>query len=115
MTITLNHTIVPARDKVKAATFFARLFGLRRGKTDYFATVKVNKTLTLLFDDTASSRVTTTPSMSATRNSTPSSAASRRPGWSTAARPGAPRTASSTTGAAAAASISRFRTAICSN
>jgi catechol 2,3-dioxygenase-like lactoylglutathione lyase family enzyme len=51
MTITLNHTIVPARDKVAAAKFFARIFGLRRGRTDYFAPVRVNKTLTLLFDD----------------------------------------------------------------
>ena len=29
MTITLNHTIVPARDKRAAAQFFARIFGLR--------------------------------------------------------------------------------------
>jgi catechol 2,3-dioxygenase-like lactoylglutathione lyase family enzyme len=50
MAITLNHTIVPARDKVRAAKFFAKLFGLRRGKTDYFAPVRVNKGLTLLFD-----------------------------------------------------------------
>jgi catechol 2,3-dioxygenase-like lactoylglutathione lyase family enzyme len=50
MAITLNHTIVPARDKVKSAKFFAKLFGLRRGKTDYFAPVRVNKALTLLFD-----------------------------------------------------------------
>jgi catechol 2,3-dioxygenase-like lactoylglutathione lyase family enzyme len=51
MAITLNHTIVPARDKVAAATFFARIFGLRRGRTGYFAPVRVNKSLTLLFDD----------------------------------------------------------------
>jgi catechol 2,3-dioxygenase-like lactoylglutathione lyase family enzyme len=51
MTITLNHTIVPACDKVAAAKFFARIFGLKRGRTGYFAPVKVNKTLTLLFDD----------------------------------------------------------------
>jgi catechol 2,3-dioxygenase-like lactoylglutathione lyase family enzyme len=51
MTITLNHTIVPARDKVAAATFFARIFGLKRGRTNYFAPVKVNKALTLLFDE----------------------------------------------------------------
>ena len=49
--IALNHTIVPARDKVAAATFFARIFGLKRGRAGYFAPVKVNKTLTLLFDD----------------------------------------------------------------
>jgi len=52
MAIVLNHTIVPARDKVAAARFFARIFGLRySGKSDYFAPVRVNKQLTLLFDD----------------------------------------------------------------
>lgn len=50
MAITLNHTIVPARDKVAAAKFFAALFGLKRGRTGYFAPVRVNKALTLLFD-----------------------------------------------------------------
>ncbi len=51
MTITLNHMIVPARDKVKSARFFARIFGLRfRTTKGYFAPVRVNKTLTLLFD-----------------------------------------------------------------
>ena len=53
--ITLNHTIVPARDKVAAARFFARIFGLKyRRRSGYFAPVRVNKTLTLLFDDEAS-------------------------------------------------------------
>jgi catechol 2,3-dioxygenase-like lactoylglutathione lyase family enzyme len=51
MTITLNHTIVPARDQKAAAKFFARLFGLKVGKDDYFAKVKVNDGLTLLFSD----------------------------------------------------------------
>ena len=51
MTITLNHAIVPARDKVAAAKFFAAIFGLKRGRSGYFAPVRVNKTLTLLFDD----------------------------------------------------------------
>jgi len=55
MTITLNHTIVPARDKVAAARFFARIFGLRfNGRSDHFAPVRVNKSLTLLFDDDSS-------------------------------------------------------------
>jgi catechol 2,3-dioxygenase-like lactoylglutathione lyase family enzyme len=53
MTITLNHTIVPARDKVAAAKFFAKIFGVRRGRTGYFAPVHVNKSLTLLFDHSA--------------------------------------------------------------
>jgi catechol 2,3-dioxygenase-like lactoylglutathione lyase family enzyme len=51
MTVTLNHTIVPARDKAEAAKFFAQIFGLKRGRSGYFAPVKINKTLTLLFDD----------------------------------------------------------------
>jgi extradiol dioxygenase family protein len=37
MTITLNHTIVPARDKAEAAKFFAHIFGLKRGRSGYFA------------------------------------------------------------------------------
>jgi catechol 2,3-dioxygenase-like lactoylglutathione lyase family enzyme len=51
MTITLNHTIVPAHDKAASAKFFADIFGLKRGRSDYFAPVKVNKSLTLLFDE----------------------------------------------------------------
>jgi catechol 2,3-dioxygenase-like lactoylglutathione lyase family enzyme len=51
MTIMLNHTIVPARDKVAAARFFADLFGLRvEGGDGYFAPVRVNESFTLLFD-----------------------------------------------------------------
>jgi hypothetical protein len=33
MTITLNHAIVPARDKIAAAKFFATIFGLKRGRS----------------------------------------------------------------------------------
>ncbi len=51
MAITLNHTIVPARNKVAAAKFFADIFGLKRGRTDYFSPVRINKSLTLLFSD----------------------------------------------------------------
>ena len=52
MTITLNHTIVPAHDKRAAAQFFARVFGLHAGpKNGHFAPVRINDTLTLLFDD----------------------------------------------------------------
>jgi catechol 2,3-dioxygenase-like lactoylglutathione lyase family enzyme len=55
LTIVLNHTIVPAHDKVAAARFFARIFGLRFNKTgDHFAPVRVNKSLTLLFDEESS-------------------------------------------------------------
>jgi catechol 2,3-dioxygenase-like lactoylglutathione lyase family enzyme len=52
MTILLNHTIVPARDKLASARFFADMFGLAfDGKADHFAPVKVNDTLTLLLSD----------------------------------------------------------------
>jgi catechol 2,3-dioxygenase-like lactoylglutathione lyase family enzyme len=50
MTIRLDHTIVPAKDKMASAEFFAEIFGLKvhRG---YFAQVRVNNTLTLDFSD----------------------------------------------------------------
>ena len=53
MTIELNHTIVPARDKIASAKFFARIFGLPfdENAVGYFAPVRVNQTLTLDFDD----------------------------------------------------------------
>ena len=51
MTIMLNHTIVPARDKAAAAKFFADIFGLKRGRSGHFAPVRINKALTLLFSD----------------------------------------------------------------
>jgi hypothetical protein len=48
MTIALNPTIVLARDKEAAARTFVKLFRLPDG---HFAPVRVNDTLTLLFDD----------------------------------------------------------------
>ena len=52
MAITLDHTIVPARDKVASAQFFARIFGLKyEGAMGHFAPVRVNDTLTLDFDN----------------------------------------------------------------
>lgn len=54
MAITLNHTIVPARDKVAAARFFADIMGLEfRGLAGHFAPVQLNESLTLDFDDAA--------------------------------------------------------------
>jgi hypothetical protein len=50
MSITLNHTIVPAHDKEASARFFARIFGLKyEGPMSHFAPVKVNDALTLDF------------------------------------------------------------------
>jgi len=55
MPITLNHTIVPARDRKAAARFFADIFGLAfTGSDGHFAPVRVNDTLTLLFDNDTS-------------------------------------------------------------
>ncbi len=52
MSITLNHTIVPARDKVASARFFAELFGLGYdGPMGPFAPVRVNPDFTMDFDD----------------------------------------------------------------
>ena len=52
MPLQLDHTNVPAYDKVKSAEFIALLFGLKyEGPWSHFALVKVNDTLTLDFDD----------------------------------------------------------------
>ena len=52
MGIVLDHTIVPAHDKLASARFFAKLFGLSfDGPIGPFAPVRVNETLTMDFDD----------------------------------------------------------------
>ena len=55
MTIELNHTIVPARDKVEAAKFLANILGLPFDEeaVGHFAPVRVNDSLTLDFADSA--------------------------------------------------------------
>ena len=51
MTIVLDHTIVPARDKDASARFFAQIFGLPyEGVGGHFAPVQVNEALTFDFD-----------------------------------------------------------------
>ena len=53
MTVTLNHTIVPAVDNEEAARFLATIMGLERlppaGSHGHFAPVRVNDELTLDF------------------------------------------------------------------
>ncbi|MCL7492342.1 VOC family protein [Streptomyces sp. MCA2] len=53
MTVTLNHTIVPATDHRAAAHFFASVMDLPElppaGRLGHFAPVRVNETLTLDF------------------------------------------------------------------
>jgi len=50
MTIRLDHTIVPAKDKVVSAQFFAEIFGLTV-KPGQFAQVQINESLTFDFAD----------------------------------------------------------------
>ena len=50
MEITLNHTIVNAKNNVESAKFYERIFGFEFIKEwGYFAVVKVNSTLTFDF------------------------------------------------------------------
>jgi catechol 2,3-dioxygenase-like lactoylglutathione lyase family enzyme len=50
MSIVLDHTIVPARDKEESARFFARIFGLPyEAGGGHFAEVRVNDALTFDF------------------------------------------------------------------
>jgi catechol 2,3-dioxygenase-like lactoylglutathione lyase family enzyme len=52
MAIVLDHTIVPAKDKVAAAKFFAEIFGLTvKPGQGHFAQVQVNESLTFDFAD----------------------------------------------------------------
>jgi catechol 2,3-dioxygenase-like lactoylglutathione lyase family enzyme len=52
LTIVLDHTIVPARDKEESARFFARIFGLEyKGPVSHFSPVRINETLTIDFDN----------------------------------------------------------------
>jgi len=53
MTIELNHTIVPARDKERSARFYERMFGFEYvGPMGHFTPVKIaSQSLTLDFDE----------------------------------------------------------------
>jgi catechol 2,3-dioxygenase-like lactoylglutathione lyase family enzyme len=55
MAITLNHTIVPARDKVASAKFLAKILGVTFDEwaVGFFAPLRINETLTLDFDENA--------------------------------------------------------------
>ena len=57
MPLQLDHTIVPAYDKVKSVELIVRMLGLRyEGLWEHFAPVKVNDMLTLDFDDSDNPR-----------------------------------------------------------
>jgi catechol 2,3-dioxygenase-like lactoylglutathione lyase family enzyme len=52
MPITLNHTIVPSRDKESSAQFFARIFGVNyAGPVGHFAQVRVTPDLSFDWDN----------------------------------------------------------------
>jgi catechol 2,3-dioxygenase-like lactoylglutathione lyase family enzyme len=51
MTIRLDHTIVPAKNKVASAKFFAEIFGLTVCSEGHFAKVQINESLTFDFAD----------------------------------------------------------------
>jgi catechol 2,3-dioxygenase-like lactoylglutathione lyase family enzyme len=52
MAIRLDHTIVPAKDKAAAATYFADIFGLAvKPGNGHFAQVQINDSLTFDFAD----------------------------------------------------------------
>ena len=116
MAITLNHTIVPARDKEAAARFFAHIFGLTYdGPLGHFAPVRINETLTLDSDNASSFEVIITPFTWAMRSSTLFCGGCRKPASPTGVTPGIWIMANRTPGTAAEASISATRTAMCSN
>jgi catechol 2,3-dioxygenase-like lactoylglutathione lyase family enzyme len=51
MAIRLDHTIVPAKDKVASAKFLAEIFGLTVKNVGHFAEVQINESLTFAFAD----------------------------------------------------------------
>jgi catechol 2,3-dioxygenase-like lactoylglutathione lyase family enzyme len=55
MTMRLDHTIVPARDQVASAEFFAEIFGLKV-KPGRFAQVQINDSLTFDFSNELESK-----------------------------------------------------------
>jgi catechol 2,3-dioxygenase-like lactoylglutathione lyase family enzyme len=60
MTIRLDHTIVPAKDKLASARFFAEVFGLGV-KQGHFAQVQINDSLTFDFADEPEPKDGTSP------------------------------------------------------
>ncbi len=114
MVIVLNHTIVPAHNKVAAARFFARIFGLPLNKTSgHFAPVRVNRTLTLLFDEENEFESHHYAFLVSKKEFAAILRRIEEAGIVYEARHGASRTVSSMTGTAAKAFISATRTVTC--
>src|SRR5215471_12978018 len=77
MSVELNHTIIPARDKWVSAEFLADILNLEAGpEWGHFAPVKTANGVTLDFRDTREEFRDITPSLSATASSTRRSPAS---------------------------------------
>jgi hypothetical protein len=116
MTITLNHTIVPAKDKQVAAREFAQLFGLAyKGLGEHFAPLKINDGLTLLFDDDPDFESHHYAFHVSDMELERSFVGCKKPASPTAVRRGALTMPSSTIGVEAAASTSERRMGICSS
>ncbi len=117
MTITLNHTIVPAIDNRQAARFFATIMGLQEsppsGRTGNFVPVRVNEQLTLDFMTVAEPWGCTWPSMWTRPRSMPSWRVCVTTVFRTAMTPPIPTTDASTTRCALAACSSSTPLAIC--
>ncbi len=67
MTIQLDHTIVPAKNKMVSARFFAEIFDLTV-EPGHFAQVRVNDSLTLDFADEPEERAGMDPSKGAVQH-----------------------------------------------
>jgi hypothetical protein len=106
---------VPARDKLAAARFFASIFGLNfnEQESDHFAPVRLNETLTLLFDQDTSFDSHHYAFHVSDAEFDAVFERIKKAGFHTAALPGASMTASSTIGTAAEAFISRIGTVTC--
>ena len=47
----LNHWLVPSKNKVESANYFAKMMGLETGNVGHFAPVRINDTLIMDFAD----------------------------------------------------------------
>ena len=111
MSVELNHTIIPARDRWESAKFLADILNLEAGpEWGHFAPVRTSNGVTLDFAEREDFRPQHYAFLSARRNSTRRSRGSVPAGSSTMRRRAASARARSTIATAAAASISTTRT-----
>ena len=114
MSIVLDHTIVPAKDKLAAAKFFAEVFGLAVKPGDgYFAQVQINESLTFDFADDPAPRSHHYAFHISEAEFDAIFARVKARGLAYAVRPTIIPTVKRMAGAAGGASILKIRTAIC--